>query len=233
MLESLIAEFRDDKHEFTVYRSTDQPEIEAWLTNRGVAVDSRPLPAGGPEPFIQIRRGEEFVGVLGVKALEGLLDPPIVRPGERDGSSESYRHLFEVLDKTVYSGMNRRELLTVSREIEDRAFRLGDGTLLVSFQTLSTFRSQTDVYQTLATETDLEIHIYGVGDWNPPEIDGITYHGSNDESVERYWVLAYDGGSDERQACGLVAREHANEYDGFWTNDTDVVEEIVTALRSS
>jgi DICT domain-containing protein len=127
--------------------------------------------------------------------------------------------------------MRRRELLTVSREIEDRAFRVGEGTLRVSFQTLSTFESQKTVYRTLATDTDLDIHIYGVDDWTPPAISGISFHAEKTDSFKRYWVLAFDGGPDETQSCGLLAEEHSDEYTGFWTNDAVTVEEIAASFN--
>lgn len=129
--------------------------------------------------------------------------------------------------------MSRRELLAVSREIEDRASRVGEGTLRASFQTLSTFRSQTSVYRTLCAENDLEIHVYGVEDWTPPAIDGITYHTGEGARFEPYWALAYDGGPDETQASGLVAEEHTDGYTGFWTNDAATVETIAATFETA
>ncbi|WP_311171055.1 DICT sensory domain-containing protein [Halobellus ordinarius] len=232
MLDSLIAELRDREHQFTIYRSGTQPEIEAWLADHGVAVESRSLPPGGPEPYLEIETAGEVVGIIGIDAIEGLVEPPIRRPGDRDGISEGYRVLFDVLEQTVVSGMHRRELLAVSREIEDRAYRVGEGTLRVSLQTLSTFRSQIDLYRTLAAETTLDIHIYGRDDWTPPTTTGVSYHTEEAERFEPYWALAYDGGPTDSQACGLVAREHSNGYTGFWMNDPALVEEVVTALTA-
>ena len=233
MINELIAELRNREHQFTIYRRGDQPEIEVWLADHGVAVESRSLPPGGPEPFVEIKTDGEVVGVIGIEAVEGLLEPPISRPGDRDDISDGYRVLFDVFEKMVLSGMNRRELLAVSREIEDRAYRVGEGTLRVNFQTLSTFRSQTEVYRTLTTETDLDIHIHGLDDWTPPTITGITYHIDEAERFGPYWALAYDGGPTDSQACGLVAQEHSNDYTGFWTNDPALVEEIATALATA
>lgn len=232
MLDSLIADLRDRTHQCTVYRSGGPPEIETWLDNHGIAVESRSLPPDGPPPFIEIKTDDEVVGIIGTDVIEGLIEPPIVRPGNRDEISEGYRVLFEILEKTVYSGMSRRDLLAVSREIEDRAFRVGEGILRVSFQTLSTFRSQTEVYRTLATERSLDIHIYGAEDWAPPAIPGITYHVEAAERFEPYWAMAYDGGPDETQASGLVAKEQADAYIGFWTNDVAIVEEIASELTT-
>jgi len=229
-LTSLIDGFRPQTHQVVVYRNGERPEIERWLASHGVPVESRSLPAGGPDPFIEIRTDEQVVGLIRVDAVDGLLEPPIRRPG--DGASPEYRALFELLEKTVFTGMNRRELLAVSREIEDRAFRVGDGTLRVSYQTLSVFKSQMSTYRTLADETSLDIHIYGVEDWTPPAVAGITYHADNDGQFEPYWVLAYDGGSGETQTCGLVAEEDEAGYSGFWTNDTATVQSIATTLEA-
>ncbi|GAA0506360.1 Diguanylate Cyclase and Two-component system sensory domain-containing protein [Halorubrum aquaticum] len=229
---SLIAEIQGRRQRVVVYRSGDRLEIETWFADHGVDVESRSLPADGPNPFLEIETDGEVTGVIGVEAVEALLEPPIRRPDDRTGISDGYRALFDVLERTVFSGMNRRELLAVSREIEDRAFRVGDGTLWVSFQTLSTFRSQTEVYRTLGAETSLEIHVHGVEDWAPPAIPGITYHTGEAARFEPYWVLAYDGGPDEEQACGLVVEERSDEYTGFWTNDPTVVEDIATTFEA-
>ena len=232
MLDSLIGELRDQEQRFTVYRSGTRPDIEAWLADRGVAVESRSLPPGGPEPFVEIRTDGEVTGVIGIDAIEGLFEPPIRRPDDGDGISEGYRVLFDVFENTVVTGVRRRELLAVSREIEDRAYRVGEGTLRVSFQALSAFRSQTDVYRTLATETELDIHIHGTDDWTPPTIPGVTYHTDEAERFEPFWALAYDGGPTESRACGLAARQHSNGFSGFWTSDPALVKEIATAFTA-
>ncbi|WP_229115693.1 DICT sensory domain-containing protein [Halapricum desulfuricans] len=233
MFESYFQEFQATDYRITVYRSDGPTDIEEWFDAHGVTVEQRHLPPGGPDPFVVLEADGEFVGSLGVTALEGLLEPPLVRPTEREGVTAGYSAVFDLIDDTLVRGMTRRELLAVSREIEDRAYRVGRGTLRVSFQTLSTFESQADVYRTLATDTDLDIHIYGVADWKPPEIRGVTYHGQPGEGIDRHWVLAFDGGTDETQACGLLAREQADGYDGVWTNDPEQVAEIATTLAES
>ncbi|WP_050032698.1 DICT sensory domain-containing protein [Halorubrum halophilum] len=227
---SLLSGFRRERHRVIVYRSGDRLDIETWLADHGVAVESRSLPAGGPSPFIEIEIDGEVTGIIGVDAVEMLLESPIRRPGDRDEISEGYRALFAIFDRTVFSGMDRRELLAVSREIEDRAFRVGAGTLSVSFQRASAFESQSEVYRALGTETALDVRVYGVEDWTPSGVPGITYHADVEARLDPYWVMAYDGGPDEDQACGLVAEENADGYTGFWTNDPATVEDISTAF---
>ncbi|WP_123623920.1 DICT sensory domain-containing protein [Halorubrum sp. CSM-61] len=183
-LGSLLSGIGRKRHRVTVYRSGDRLDVETWLADHGVPVESRPLPTGAPGPFIEIEIDGEVAGIIGVGAVETLLEPPIRRPGDRDEVSEGYRALFAIFDRTVFSGMSRRELLAVSREIEDRAFRVGSGTLSVSFQRGSAFEPQSAVYRALGTETDLDIRVYGVEDRTPSEIPGITFRDDADGRLE-------------------------------------------------
>ncbi len=144
--------------------------------------------------------------------------------------SAGYRAVFDALEGTTFEALDRRQLLAVSREIEDRAYRTGSGTLRASFQTLSAFRPQVDPYRELAA-TNLEVHVYGVADWHPPEIPGVTYHVDAGGGLEPYWALAFDGGDDDSRACGLLARER-DAYEGFWTDDAATVAAIDDALAS-
>ncbi|WP_336136478.1 DICT sensory domain-containing protein [Natronomonas amylolytica] len=230
MLDALIAEAEASNRQLVVYRRDEGTDLGEWFANHGVEVEYRPLPATGPDPFVVIKEGGEFVGALGVAELTWLTEPPIARPGDREGLSEGYRVLFELLDETVYTAMERRQLLAVSREIEDRVYRTGAGTFHVSFQTLSTFESQLEPYRRLAAETDVDVHIHGLADWSPPAIPGITYHEYSESPLKRYWALAFDGGDGRTQPCGLVAREESDGYSGFWTDDAETVDAILTEL---
>lgn len=230
MFDSLFSEVRGPRRQFTVYRNEERVDLESPFVTRDVDVRYRDLPAG-PDPFLVIETDGKFRGAISLPDLEGLLEPPVTRPGEVDGVSEGYRVLFDLLDETVYTALERRQLLAVSREIEDRAFRVGDGTLRVSFQTLSTFESQAPLYRELATATDLDIHIYGVDDWTPPRIDGITYHEFAAGPLERCWVLAFDGGPEGTHPCGLVGQEQSDGFDGLWTDDERMVARILGRLE--
>lgn len=232
MFDSLLAGVRSRDHAFTVYRGDEPTHVESLFAAHGVEVDVRSLPPAGPDPFVLIETDGEFVGVIGAAELDGLFEPPIVRPGERDGVSAGYRPVFELLDDTVFSSMRRGALLTVSREIEDRAYRVGTGALHASFQRFSAFRPQADAYRHLAADTDLDVHVYGADDWDPPAIPGVGYHAVDDDELGRYWVLAFDGG-DDGQPCGLVAVEESDEYTGFWTDDATLVESILETVTAA
>lgn len=232
MFSTLLSEISEQDKQFTVYRHGEQTDLETQFETHNVTVTHESLPPGGPEPFVVIEDDERFSGAIALADLETLIEPPIIRPGDRDEVSKGYRIVFDVLDETVFTSMNRRQLLAVSREIEDRAFRVGNGTLRVSFQTLSTFKSQAELYRYLATSTELDIHIYGIDDWEPPTIPGITYHELKSELLGQYWVLAFDGGSSASQASALVAQEQREGYNGFWTDDTRLVDDILAELAA-
>jgi|AntRauTorcE11898_2_1112593.scaffolds.fasta_scaffold19123_3 hypothetical protein len=232
MLDRLIDDTQHHQKRIVLYTADAETALDTRFSGSSVTVEQRRLPPQGPEPFITIHDSDQVVGSLSLADFEELLTPPIVRPGNREEVSAGYRVLFDLLDDTVFDSLDRRQLLGASREIEDRAFRVGHGTLRVSFQSLSIFESQVDVYRYLTSETTLDVHIYGEADWDPPEIAGVTYHRSDASTVGRFWALAFDGGGNEIQACGLVARERDGEYTGFWTYDPKIVSRIATELEA-
>ncbi|WP_324662662.1 DICT sensory domain-containing protein [Haloarcula sediminis] len=228
MFDTVLEEFADADTSFTVYAEAD-PAITSWFETHGVTVESRPLGPSGPEPFLAIEKRGEFAGALPLEAVGDLLAPPLARPGDSADASEGYQVLFEALDETVYRALNRRQLLAVSREIEDRAYRSGTGELRVSFQRFSAFESQLPVYRRLAADTSVDIHLYGAPDWTPPEIAGITYHEVAGE-LERYWLLAFAGAD---HPCGLLAQEGDDGYTGYWTDDGAFVGAILDELAGA
>jgi hypothetical protein len=229
---TLLRELQNQDKQFRVYGGGEQTDIDTQFASRSVSVTHETLPPGAPDPFVVIEEHGEFAGAISVSDFQELLEPPIVRPGERDDIPAGYRVLVDLLDETVFTSLERRQLLAVSREIEDRALRVGSGTLRASFQTFSRFEPQMELYRRLAAETDLDIHVSGVEDWTPPDIPGLTYHPDTEGRLERYWMVAFDGGPQEIQACGLVATERRDEYDGVWTYDSGKVETILSTLRT-
>jgi len=117
-LGSLIGEIQGRQHQVTVYRSGNRLEIETWLAGHGVNAESRSLPSPGPNPFIEIKTDGEVIGIIGVEAIEALLEPPIYRPGDQNGISEGYRVLFDILERMVFSAMSRRETSQLAAKLK-------------------------------------------------------------------------------------------------------------------
>jgi DICT domain-containing protein len=232
MLESVFDEISHTETRFIVYAPTGS-DVPSWLETYNVTVEHKPLDGDHPEPFLTIQSDGEFVGSLTLEKLDALLTPPFVEQEANPLVSEGYQVLFEVLNEVVFTALGRRQLLAVSREIEDRAYRFGAGTLRVCFQTFSTFRTQLPVYRQLAADTDLEIHIYAVADWDPPAIDGITYHDISGTDLELYWLLAFEDASEPSNSCGLFAREQTGAFTGYWTDNPALVDRVAAELRAT
>lgn len=239
----------------TVYASPPQPDLKKRLDVNGVAVTFCPLPEETTQSFLVVRDEDGFVEAIDLEAVSEFLDPPTYRPWDEELADAPYRSVLEALDTTVWRALDRRQLLATAREIEERAWRVGRGTLRVGFQRLSAMESQLPIYERLGTETALEIHVYGRDDWEPPDIPGVTIHTDSDGEIGRFWVLAFDGGPDDERACGLLAEERKDggdgredgndrredgndgrgegEFTGFWTYDADLVDEIDRETREA
>ena len=233
-----LADFLDDveaaRGTITVY-SDEQP---TWVADqfeaRNVAVHHEPLPPNGPPGFVVFREGGEFLASIGLRELREILAPPIRRPWQDRPDSTGYRTLFELLDDTIFTAFDRRQLLGAAREIEDRAWRVGTGTLRVGFQRLSAMWSQVEVYERLGAETALSIHVYGRPDWVPAAVPNVRIHAETAPEIGSFWFLAFDGGSEPQNACALLAEERSPEaFYGFWTYDEDLVGAIEAYLSST
>lgn len=231
MLDRFIEDIERQRKRVTVYSSENQTDITEQLATRNVTVERRQLPSDRQEPFVTIHDDEEFVAAIALDDLQELLTPPIVRLSHQTGKTVGYPTVMDAFEETLFSSLERRQLLATSREIEDRALRTGRGTLRVSFQSLSAFESQIPVYRRLGTKTDLDIHIYGRADWTAPVLENVTYHRDRKEKLTQFWCLAFDGGDTPAQACALVARERDGRFEGFWSYDSTLVSDILSTLE--
>ena len=188
----------------TVFAPESYETLAEHFESRNVVVEHVDIPDDGSGGFVVVSEDGEFVGSVGAAAVRSLVEPN-TRFG--DAPSEATRALLELLADTTFVSFDKRQMLGVAREIEDRAFRRERGTLRTGFQALSAMVHQQDVYETLATETDLDVHVYGRPDWNPPEIPGATVHAEDAAEIGAFWFVVFDGGGDDAQACALVAEE--------------------------
>mgnify|MGYP000309591201 CR=1 FL=1 len=212
------------------------PDRPAWVADllgaSHVAVEHQSISEDDVEPFLTVRARGEYLGSVRLTDLERLVSPRVPGLGAETLVEESHRRLREMLADTVFSAMDRRQLLGASREIEDRAWRVRAGELHAGFQSLSTMRAQREVYEALAELQNLSIHVYGRADWDP-DVDGVVVHPTTDDALTDRWFVAFDGGDDPLQQCALVAEQHGDAYDGFWTYDPSIVEDLLAYLRST
>lgn len=227
-LKAFIREMEGRRKTVTVFAHEPQFGLGNYFGARHVAVEYERLPPHETEEFVTVSEGEEFLGSIAFESLTALDSPVVCDPGSADVAEADLRHLLELLDDTLFSSFDRRKMLATSREIEDRAVRVGRGTLYAGFQNLSAYREQTDVYRAIAAVPGLEVHVYGQPDWDPPLIPGVTVHRILDDEIADVWFVAYDGGDDDDYKCALIAEERSpGEFYGFWTYDPTLVDDVV------
>jgi len=214
------------------YYGSSATDLTTQFAGRNVTIDAQTLPPDGPAPFVVIRDGDDFLGAVSETDLQTLLAPSISPPWRMDEAADEYRALYSLLDDTVFTSLDRRQLLAASREIEDRAYRVGQGHLSVGFQSHAAFDAQRAVYRRLASDTPLDIHIYVVDETQTDDMPGITIHVEPTTEIGHYWFMAFDGGDDPSQQCALVARQDGDTYEGVWTYDPRLVERVFAAVEN-
>lgn len=228
-LRDVVDTVRGRRKALTVYaQSVDvADELRDYFASQNVAIHYTHCGFEEPEHVVLSERGE-FEIAVSLEAIKALLNDDAPTPV---GEDAPYKPVLASLDDTTFSSYDRRQTLYATREVEDRAWRVGVGTLHAGFQTLSTFLEERETYERLA-RSDLDLHVHGAPDAPEPDIEGVTVHPSNHPDITDTWFAVYDGGPDERQKSALVAEEHADgRFHGVLTYDGDLVDRALAALR--
>jgi len=196
--------------------------------------------ASGPEEFAVLARDDEFVTAVTVDEL-------LPRPnGDEDGDSEGEtgdrggeggttgrvgKPVLDHLDETMFTSYSREDMVAASREVEDRAWRVGDGELHAGFQTLDVLTGEADTYDLLGEKERLNVHAYAANEGDAPDVDHYTVHVGETAEIRETWFVAYDGGGYDEAKCALLAEERApGEFYGFWSYDPETVDYIIDYL---
>ncbi|CQH52937.1 DICT domain protein [Halobacterium hubeiense] len=228
-LREVLETVRGREKTLTVYTEPGTcvvPELREYFASQNVAIEE--ADAGSDPEHAVLSDDGEFLTAVGIDALRSLTDGSLRSVGE----SAAYGRLLSHLDRTTFTSYNHRQMLQASREIEDRAWRTGEGRLYAGFQRLSNFAAERPTYERLAG-TGLDVHVYGLPDATTGVPDGVTFHGSAIPDVASLWFVVFDGGDDPRQACALLAEERENGFYGFWTYDTSLVDDALDALGAA
>ncbi|ERH13139.1 MAG: putative sensor protein/domain protein [halophilic archaeon J07HB67] len=165
--------------------------------------------------------------VLAAVDLGHLGDPT----DEQDASP--FAPIIEHLDDTTFTSYDLRQMMAASREVEDRAWRKGVGTLHTGFQRVGAIEQQSDVYADLSGKS-LDIHAYSAPAPEIPDIDGVTLHQEDTREIAESWFVVFDGDGDPLDACALLAEERGDTEErlfyGFWTYDPEIVDDILAHL---
>jgi DICT domain-containing protein len=227
-LRELIAGVEAHEKTLTVFNA-DDGVVEALrerFADRNLSVEGATA-ADGPRSYAVLSDDDEFVTAVSVADV--LADEPARSVGFADAT---YRPVLDHLDETMFTSYDVDQMVSASREIEDRAWRAGRGSLHAGFQTLSTLASQRDTYDRLGAHDGLEVHAYAYPDRTYDGEFPFAVHLDRSEELERTWFVAYDGGGVAENKCALVAEERdPRRFYGFWTYDEDTVDYVVDHLE--
>ncbi|ELZ48604.1 sensor protein [Halorubrum californiense DSM 19288] len=218
-------------------------ELREHFADRNVRiVDDQTAP--GPQGFAVLARDGEFVTAV---TVDDLLSRPAgdgpegAGEGNEDGDDDPRgagasgarvgRPVLDHLDETMFTSYSREDMVAASREIEDRAWRVGDGELHAGFQTLDVLTGEADTYDLLGGKDRLDVHAYAANEGESPDVDHYTVHVGETAEIRETWFVAYDGGGYDDAKCALLAEERApGEFFGFWSYDPETVDYIIEYL---
>lgn len=228
-LTELIAGVEADEKTLVVYNAEDAvEELRARFADRNVVVEADRTATRTDRFVVMVSADGEILTAVGIDRL--LEEPETKAP---DAESDPHRPILDRLDETTFTSYGRREMLAASREIEDRAWRIGGGELHSGFQRLSVFETQLDVYTNLGGRETLTVHAYGIPDASVPEQDSFVVHAERSEEIERSWFVVYDGAGVDENKCALLAEEREpGSFYGFWTYDPGTVDYVLEYLSS-
>ncbi|WP_280536511.1 DICT sensory domain-containing protein [Halopenitus sp. POP-27] len=221
--------------------ATAREELAETFADRNLVVTEATLP-GAPDRFAVLARDGEFVTAV---AIDDLLSPS--RTSQNDSSSggpssdetapefdrRSYASVLDALDETTFTSYSKRKMVAASREIEDRAWRVGSGELHAGFQTLATLGGTVETYNRLAEREGLAVNAYAAPEGPVPDAD-FEVHVERAPEIRETWFVAYDGGGLEENACLLLAEEREpNRFFGFWTYDHETVDEAIAHVSET
>ncbi len=210
-------------------------DIVGQFSTRNVRVTSHTLPPRGDRGFLIVRGPDgEFRGAMGIDHLQAVVSPEIHPPWPLGDPDASESDLLDFLDNTVFTSYDRRQLLAITREIEERAWRANAGRLYVGFQRFEAFTAQAPVYDRFARDSDVSVRIF-VGDgWEAEIDDSVEVVSEAGEEIGQFWFVLFVDDERELNTCGVIAEERTpGQYYGFWTHDIERIDAIVSYLDTA
>jgi DICT domain-containing protein len=228
-LAELIAGVEGHEKTLTVYNPADGAvaSLREALSDRNVFVVEEHC--RGPDNFLVLGDDGAFVAAA---AVEDIVEQP--QSTEPGFVADTYRPILDHLDETMFTSYGRQKMMAATREIEDRAWRVGTGELHTGFQHTGNFEPQAEAYRRLAERPDLDVHAYAAPREYQPSADGVEFHLRDTEEIRRSWFVVYDGGGVDDNKCALLAEERGDDgFYGFWTYDASTVDYILNHLHTT
>jgi hypothetical protein len=220
----------------TINRTQPKPVQELLadaFSMQSIDLVERSLPQDADD-IVALRRDGK---VSAVSSLQELMQSFLLVNGDRfntgtDGFDDEIPAVIAGMDETLfdlrgYPASNKEKLLLIliSRHIERMAYEAGDGRLRSTFQRLSRLEDEfgtRTVYERLAGRT-VDVHVYGVPDGAPEQLDVTVHRGTSDE-YRNSWCVVYQPPDDGDGAALIAHQREPNQWQGFWTYDSTTVD---------
>jgi hypothetical protein len=206
-------------------------ELEAFFETQNVRMTVDRTVSGKPEGVAVLSNATGVLAIVYVSTLRGLLEDVSTGTGDLGTADREYESVLRHLKETTFTSRDTEQLLYASREIEDRARRVGRGSIHTGFQQCSVMAEQGSVYADL-TRRGVSVHAYGVPDVTPPDLGSGQVHPVSTDEIAETWFVVFDGGGNDTQKSALLARERdENAFYGVLTYDPGFVDHILEYLN--
>ncbi|WP_324665798.1 DICT sensory domain-containing protein [Haloarcula sediminis] len=224
-LEKELALFNIDSSDYI-----DQQLVE-YFDTQNVRICSYRTTSGMPSDIAVLSTEDDVLEIISVDTLRELVDS--IQPGSTavGVTDAEYDVILGHLKETTFTSYDTEQMLYASREIEDRARRVGKGTVHAGFQRCSIMADQRSIYTDLS-EQGLDVNAYGVPDVPKPNLGGGQLHTVETDEIAKTWFVIFDGAGDTAQKSALIAEERdTNTFYGFWTYDAKIVDSALDYLE--
>lgn len=200
--------------------------IENYFKRLHVAVRTSDTTLSTPSNTVLLHRGDDLLAASTVADLEAAIAIADDDIPEQGGARTT--ELLDAVEQTTFraTGEDKRFLIQVSHTIEMLATRTGRGRIHAGFQELSRLlddRRARRIYDRLV-DSGLDVHVYGTADTTVPEKDW-TVHRADGGELTTTWFVGFTAAEAERTGA-LVAEEHDEGYDGFWSYRSDLAKQL-------
>lgn len=204
-------------------------DIQSYFAVQTVDLRRASTDDSRPRNFVVLHDGDEYIEATDLRSLYRVVRPESPLRGVTDPAQIGYPALFDEIDQSLFTDYGRSRMTVASREIESQAHRYG-GTLHAGFQTFSNLKPQYRLYERLA-EAGVETHVYGVSDWAVPT-DAHACHAYDDPEISDTWFVVLDHDEPAHRRALLAEERSENQFYGFWTFKSGVVDLILRRLEA-
>jgi hypothetical protein len=205
-------------------------ELGTFFETQNVRIAVDRTASGKPDGVAILSDATGVLEIVDVTTLRELLDNVPAGAGNIGIADGEYANLLCHLKETTFTSYDTEQLIYASREIEDRARRIGRGSIHAGFQRCSAIAEQRSIYTDLARR-GVSVHAYGTPDTTLPDLGSGRVHAVPTDDIAETWFVVFDGGGDDAQKTALLAREYdEGSFYGSWTYDPDLVNHVLDYL---